>query len=201
MPPKKRYRKKNAKKQKRKYKISRPFGKVYTFRRGYYLGNITASNTVATYGAYNFKLSDLPDYSEFTNLFDEYMISKIVIQFTPNGINAAESVNLTDGWFMMVVDKDDDTTPTTYNTLLQYPNCKIRSYIKPHRLVFYPRVSTAIFNGGVTTAYGSNRRYIDCSSSGVPHYGFKYGIAQAGTVNSVIYNLWVTMTVKCRGLR
>lgn len=201
---KKTYRRKRRiiKRKKRIYKrrIPRPMGAPSRMVRSTYIGTITASNTVATYGAFSFKLSDLPDYTEFTNLFDEYMIYSIRLFFRPNAITSVESTSYNDPWFIYAVDKDDSSAPTTYDTLMQYPGVRITSALRRHTIRFRPRFSIEIYNG-VTSAYGSRVGYIDCANTAVPHYGFKYGIDKVNTANSVIYGLWATYTCYFRGLR
>ncbi len=49
----------------------------YRFVRSAFFATITGSTTVDTLGAFKFTLADLPDYGEFTNLFDQYRISAL----------------------------------------------------------------------------------------------------------------------------
>ena len=44
----------------------------------------TDTGTFKAIGAYDFKLSYLPAYTDFTNLFDQYRIVKVKIEFIPN---------------------------------------------------------------------------------------------------------------------
>lgn len=193
--------KKKAYKRKRAYKkrVPRPLGAPCCIVRSAYYADIQPSASVPTYGSIQFKLSDLPDYSEFTNLFDEYCISRVKIHFRPAALTNLTGTSYNNPWFIYVVDKDDAATPTTYDTLMQYPSVRIRSGVRDHMVSFKPRFSVSIYNG-VSDAYGSRTGYIDCSNAAVPHYGLKWGIAKA-VASTVLYEIWVTYTILLRGVR
>lgn len=178
-----------------------PLGRTSKFIRGCYVGTITSSVSAVTYGSYSFSLADLPSSSEFTNLFDEYKIAKITLQFIPAYVQVNNTVGKISPWFMYCIDKDDVATPSTYTTILQYPSHKVISMTKGFTVSFAPRVATALYNGGVTTAYGSDARFIDTASDAVPHYGFKYGVDLSTDANSYKYNIFAKYTIHVRGVR
>jgi len=193
--------KKKAYKKRRNYKkkVPRPLGAPCRIVRSAYFGVITPNTSIATFGAYSFALSDLPDYSEFTNLFDEYMIAKVTISFRPQFQNMVSTAGQKDPYFMYVVDKDDSAAATNINTLLQYPAVRITSSTRSHFITFKPRFAAPIFNG-VTDAYGSRTGYLDCSNAAVPHYGFKWAIDSAPTT-TISYIVWVKYVIMLRGVR
>lgn len=167
-----------------------------------YLTSIVTS-TLQSYGALSFKLSDLPATSDFVNLFDEYMITKIKLQFIPTNATAQLPAITTYStpWFMIVVDHDDSTVPTTYDTLLQYPRCKIVSMTRGFNLTFTPKSAKMIYQSAVATAYGTNKSYIDMANPDVPHYGIKYALAATSYISQFSYTIFAEYTFMCKGVR
>lgn len=202
MPIKKRYYRRRRKivKRKRKMPLFRPLGRNTVVTRGVFLGNLTSS-TVPTFSSYQFALSDLPNNSEFTNLFDEYRILKVSIMFIPYLISTNTSANNPVPIFAYVVDKDDAGTPSSLNDLLQYPACKVQSVLRRASVKFVPRISAAVYGGPATTSYGSKVMWLDCSNSGVPHYGLKVhiGSTTAGAVFG--HQIYAKYTIGLRGVR
>lgn len=141
---------------------------------------LTGSDAVPDqYGACTFSLGDVPSYSEFTALFDQYKIAGVsyrwVISRDPMVATTKNYPRLT--W---VHDYDDDATPSA-TSLPQYP--KMREfwftdnrqatkwrYIRPARSALEYETATA-------TAYRPQwKGFIDAASSDSKHYCLKFGI-------------------------
>lgn len=140
-----------------------------------------------------------PDYAEFTSLFDQWCIEKVEVNFFPSYSNAGMSSN---GLLMLpsivhAVD-DDDSTAATNLQLQQYGTAKYtqllnnsQGVVSPLR-VFRPKPALAVYQTGVTFAYGEMTRgpkWIDVAYPTVPHYGFKAALdpsTATGTANSVM---------------
>jgi len=184
----------------RKTAISRPLGRTHKFVRSRWVGNLSSQSLVNTYGAYQFKLSDLPNYAEFTALFDEYMIYSVKLVFMPTAqtVNTGSSVLVP--WAITVVDTDDNNTPSTYEELLEYPAARITTMSKKIVKRIYPRQAVALYNGGVTNGYGSRRGYVDCANYSVNHYGLKYAIGYSNVAGAYSYSVFATYTIICRGV-
>lgn len=54
---------------------------IHNFKRTFQLANYDPVGAGVQYRALSFKLSDLPNYTEFTTLFDVYAIRKVVCKF------------------------------------------------------------------------------------------------------------------------
>ena len=57
--------------------------KVYSFKRMTTLSDISVTSASAFSGAFEFRLQDLPSVTDFTNLFDQYMITWIKVELVP----------------------------------------------------------------------------------------------------------------------
>lgn len=185
----------------RRYKITRPIGRSHVFVRAAFFSTITSAAAVPVFGGYQFALTDLPNSSEFTNLFDEYMIAKVSVMFMPNKLTLNTNTAITTPYFLTVIDKDDAATPSSVNDLVQYPNCRFTSGNKRLVLTFKPRHTFNLYNGGVTDGYATRQGFIDCSNAGVPHYGVKFALEQSATASAYQYAVWVRYTIICRGVR
>ena len=60
------------------------FGRVFNFRRTVDVANIATNTNLSFKGfAYSFKLSDVPSFSEFSNLFNEIRLMGVALTFYP----------------------------------------------------------------------------------------------------------------------
>lgn len=152
----------------------------YNFKRTCELANIqTTAQVTPTVFAYQFKLSDLPNITEFTSLFDQYRIRAVKLTFYPPS-NTAWTSNVTSmpiGEFYTVLDFDDAGAPTDVNYLNQYQTLKRTYFNRPHSRYFYPRAAQSgmYSTGGVTTGYRSvpNKEWFDCGYPDILYYGLK----------------------------
>jgi len=145
----------------------------------------------------NFKLADLPNYTEFTALFDAYQINAVKISIVPlfNSGDPGQVSNSGNNYYSIphlasVVDIDGAVSPPgDQATLLQYNNCKLRRLTKPTTIyIKNPRVADAEYQNGVLSGYGEGqkKKWIDCSSPSVQHYGARWWM---DTLNSTGYGL------------
>ena len=136
----------------------------------------TDTGTFKAIGAYDFKLSYLPAYTDFTNLFDQYRIVKVKIEFIPNltGNGAPGNPGLY-SIFHMAVDHTDVGTPANTAEILQYDQHRTVQPFKPFSMTFKPAPSAQYFNTLTSSGYGPRAgAWIDGSSPAIAHYGLKY---------------------------
>ena len=113
--------------------------RVHHFKRTVALSQINSSNTGLVAGGLAFTLGQLPNFSEFTGLYDMYRINKIAIKFVPAynsssvGVVAEYAPN-----FHTVIDATDASTPGSLNDLLQYGNHRMTCGTQTHLRVFTP---------------------------------------------------------------
>lgn len=163
----------------------------------------------ATGAAYSWTLSAIPSVSEFTSLYDQYRIRKIVMTFYPrynsHGSNDYTATFTQIPSWVSAIDLDDSTTPTSANELLQYPGAKLHPWNRPFKRVIYPRSAMAMYSGAFTS-YGSapGKQWLDCASDGILYYGLKMYTTTYSSANngdSPAWDVKIDYYVQFRGMR
>lgn len=175
-------------------------GQIYRFKRKRHDSAIITYNAVATesHGAFKFKLSDLPSYTEFTSLFDKYRITGIRAYFMPRA-NIVNQSNLTSSFteippIITVVDYDDASGTDTYTQLEQYENAKVHYEFKPFSVYFKPMIAVAAYQGAFTGYSSSRKMWIDAASPDVEYYSLKWASLPYSAGNSTtVYPAWDIM--------
>lgn len=155
-----------------------------------------------------FKLNDLPNYQEFTNLFDEYRIDRVDLKFV-FGANAMQlqtvPANTVAGLVPIVtaIDYDDANPCTAMSQLFEYESAKIHRMGDIFTVSLRPKISTAAYGGGVFTSYTNQRGiWIDNASPSVAHFGVKACIQTslygAGANTNQTLEVFATYHIKCR---
>lgn len=149
--------------------------KVYTFSRKFRLGAVAASSVTGASGGYSFSLSQLPNASDFTNLFDQYRLAQITVTFAPNYVQANIPV-------YTCFDYDDASTPPSLLTLFEKETCRVSTSDQIIERSFTPRVLREVYATVATSGYETAiHPWIDSVNDTIPHYGFKYFIAPLPT--------------------
>lgn len=151
-----------------------------------------------------FALSDLPDSTEFTLLFDAYVIKKIRLKITCYNTSSQFGISPSgfNGLLMHHVSDYDDNTPfaaseSGINAMREYQTYKLNNLVDTKKSVFtyniVPAVALAAYGGSVFTSYARKKnQWIDCQSPGVPHYGKKI-IFEMSTPTSAAYEAKMKM--------
>lgn len=169
-------------------RINRLRQPIHYFKRKVYSQQVIAAST-DSFGiktnalqAFQFALSNVPNNTEFTSLYDQYCIKAVKVQIRPKhssdelitqGGAAFPSGNT--GLLASILDYDDGTNPADLNTMLQYQNFKETRTYQLHTRYFKPKVSDALHRSGTTaSAYSpKSNQWIDCTTADVLHYGIK----------------------------
>lgn len=201
----------------RKRTVNKIRRQVHVFKRSVYIGNITASvsalgvpTPVAT--AYSFALSQLPNVSDFTSLFDQYKLTGVKVTLTPalsEGIASPLAGTASPLGFSRVhsvIDYDDNTAPTSEDQLLEYGSHKSTAPFQTHSRYIKPKLLQEIYRSSLTTAYSPRANtYLDLTYTDVPHLGMKVWISapntNAGTAQSITYKVYQTMYFTCKNVR
>lgn len=201
----------------------------FTSNDGWFYNVIPAGTTSYASLGYAFQLAHLVNYTEFTNLFDQYQIAGLRLEICPayntsdnptnnpvwNGtaITFGQSYSVSVPVIHTVVDFDDasvyNATELGVNNMREFWSyrCKrIDGKNKIAKRYCRPRVlSTNIMAGGATSAGAdSAKRWITGAGNQVSHYGFK---AILETLNpttaemTVYYKIIVTAYMKWRGTK
>ena len=126
----------------------------------------------ATGTAINFKLSDLPNAAEFTQLYDQYQIKGVKLTLIPRYTDV--NVGQTQGNIWSILDYDDSIVPPSLDTLMQYQNLKRTRMNQIHSRYLKPAVAKEVFATGIATTYSmAKNTWLDASNDTVEHYGVK----------------------------
>ena len=130
-----------------------------------------------------FTLDDVSNFTEFTNLFDQYRITGVELEFLYSGQTTATSaaglgISMASmPQLLICTDNDDSNAPVGESTIAEHDTAKtiiMDGRVHKYRVPF-PKVATAVYNGLITTAYGATGgKWLDCSNTAVPHYGVKF---------------------------
>lgn len=173
---------------------------------------ITTPSTANTfsYGAFSYyvALQDLPNYTEFTNLYDQYKIVGVKFRIVPFSVSPATGGAVTSTaaqpscMFHMVVDNDDASKPTAseagISELRQCPGYRsVNPYLYQRKGItryFKPRVATAAYNGAFAGYKSDTFGWCDCGNPGIQGYGLK-GVVE--TISGGAANLlWFKVEAK-----
>lgn len=156
----------------------------------------------------SFTLSALPNYSEFTALFEQYRINGVKLTFVPSADsldinqqqqNSSSAINWTTiPRLYTAIDKDGNGQYASENAILQYGNHRIirnpmrafTIYVK-HPCVQMGTANLVTIVGGAPKA----RQWLDCDNYNVQHWGAVVGGIvpyQGGTTVNMAYQVIAT---------
>jgi hypothetical protein len=141
-------------------------------------------------GGFVFRLSDLPNSTDFTNLFDMYHITKIDIDWIPEYTELTDAAlvsNAVNVRFNSTVDISDANPPLTVDEILQYQAVKSSGITKPHKQSWKP---TFLMGGLVPCSC-----WLPTSNPSERHYAIKYGIPPCGV--AMVFRSRVKIYVEC----
>lgn len=167
---------------------------------GALLRQSSASDVYATWA---FALADIPNISSVGALFDQYRIEEIQFRLrTRNpGVFVANqaSPNYSVATPLLVIDRDDNTAPTTLTELQQYDNCIQIGAQDSIDVIFKPSITPTIFSSGAFSGYAvdeSGKYWLDVANTGIPHYGIKAAIPALVTTTTQRFDWDVTAIYK-----
>lgn len=170
---------------------------IHSYKRRYYVGGLVTSTLGEATLGMSFRLDSLPNYAEFTALYDQYKITGVLLNVTwrSTTLSAIESANTSQTgvpWMLHWVDRDDDSTPT-YAAAQEVS--RVRRYTfdtgkRNCRIFFRPNTLSATYVSAVSTGYSSDfNRWVDVGNTDVKFYGYKLAIHApwAGTGSAPAY--------------
>lgn len=141
------------------------------------------SSASDVFASWAFALADIPNVASIGALFDQYRIDEIQFRLRSRnpGVFVANtaSPNYSTTSPLLVVDRDDNTAPTTLGELQQYDNCQQFSAQDSIDIIFEPSITPSVFSGGAFSGYAvddSGKYWLDVANTSIPHYGLKAGM-------------------------
>lgn len=183
-------------------------GTVHLFKQKVVLvTNVATSATGYNFFARQFALSDLPNSSEYTSLFDSYKFHKIKYQLmsTHQSSNEAGTTNPNDLFGGAVIDPDDVSVVgwVDFSDISQYNDWKPRKVTNSRGIkkYFTPTVNNQI-QATVNATYLATqyKPLLDMASPGIPHLGVKVGLLGTASTTYQIYET-ITYYLECRTKR
>jgi hypothetical protein len=172
----------------------------YTMRKKYQLRNIASVATGFIGYGFNFRLADLPLYTEMQALFDQYRIIAVEVEFVPA---QTESINVTDvvPRIYHTVDFDNATIPPNLDVILDYQRTRMNYMTQYFKRSFKPCSATNVFSTGSAPAYSVVQdQWIDILYPTVEYYGLKVGIDSSGAT-IFTYQPTATVYIELRNVR
>jgi len=130
---------------------------------------------------YSFKLDNVINPTDFTNLYDSYKINKVTL-YLERQINQTNSASLfapSNKRIRVVHDYNDNNLLTNEDQYLEYSNCKSYPAVgnRPITITLYPKINNGVLNagGGVNafTSMSSSKVWLNVDDDEVPHFGLK----------------------------
>lgn len=196
-------------------KVKKTKNKVHTFIRwcdkdSLYPSASGPSSIVETQSdqnlVYTFKLDNLVNVSDFTNLYDVYKINKVTMYLERASTDSGDGSSAPNNKKMCVVWDDDGDALAGEDAYLEYSNCRRYNIVGQGsiKLTLYPKISTPILNvGGATNAFhsiSSSRNWLKIEDDDVPHFGFKIFIpAGVDEVNRELFKVRVKFHMSFKG--
>lgn len=121
-----------------------------------------------------YRLNQLPNSTDFTNLFDMFRIAKIEVEWYPEYTeltDAAPLSNAVNVRFNSAIDPTDGSAPSSVNDLLEYSTLKSTGVTKVHKLSFVPSI---LMSGTPCSCM------VPSSAPATPHYAVKIAVQPTG---------------------
>lgn len=155
--------------------------------------------------AYQFQLSQLPNYNEFTALFDAYRINAVVVRFNPMNTvfkGNTDSNNEDTPTVYAAIDYNNASVPTSADEMKEYANVNVFPMYQSRNFKIRPRLAIPVYRDGVSNAYlQSPKQWVDCTYADVPHYGLRVWIAAGQQRNAFKTTVECTYYMTFRNLK
>lgn len=153
-----------------------------------------------------FRLSDVPGYTDFTNMYDQYRLRAVKLNLLPIGnVSSSNTTGSPTGpagnyaiRCFSAFDSNHDSIGITGATAVQqiqeYQNSKWTPYNRIHKRYFKPKVVFATTAGGTAAANMAGKQpWLQCANPSANHYGLPVVIDDSGwPAGSLLYKIEAT---------
>lgn len=167
---------------------------------------LTIDNASDTQQSWVFKLSDLPNASEFTDLFDSYRINGVRVELKPR-FNSVDVSNAGMAPIYTVIDRNDNAYLTSVDEALQYETCKVHKMTQNIKRYFKPSILSTAYSLNSETTLGLQlwNRWISTSTidggDTIAYLGLKLFTPSNGLANTVVYDVITTYYFQCKAVK
>lgn len=207
---------------KRRMNISRPLtqGKLYKFKRtcqmlphywdgsswSQYSSNVISNSVTAASmsGIFKFRLEDMPNPTDFTQLYEQFKITGVKLLFVPFlGTESSDTNTVRTETMALCIDRganDQAVANPSFNSLLENQDVKLRNSQKPFKLWIGTPTFHQPADGLAQGSYKSG--WLDSeitSSRNVDYHGVKWAFpAQRSEAQSLQFRVFATYYISCR---
>ena len=140
------------------------------------LYDVVNTGITATVIAYNFSLTDIPGYTEFTSMFQTYCIEQVEIWWRPEYTVLSDSApisNAVNVEFSTAIDLVDGSPPVSVDALLEYQSVAHTPIVANH----YRKIHPAYLIDNISPSCA----LISTSTPNTNWYGVKCAVPACGT--------------------
>lgn len=179
-----------------------PTVRVMNYKREFLKAQVGGGGGAA---AMSFKLSDVPNYASFVNMFDQYRIMCVVYKFVPyvtsnSLMSAGDTFN---GYNVVGMDFNDANAPGTQDDVLKLRYHRCFPLTKYFTYKIKPKAEMSFYNTTLTTGYGNASRkiWVDTTNAAIPYYGLKFYYTNASVPISFVGEIYLTYYVQFRNVQ
>lgn len=153
--------------------------------------------------------SEMPNWAEYSAVFDEYRLNAVKVTFMPRYDSVDVSAATPMFYGHSVIDSASTMIPTgTYgsgslNTLMENSGVRTRSLSKPFSIYYRPKIAMQAF-GGATNVYQTTPKFLKTNDTSVDYRGFHMylqGNQFSASGSNVKLDVFVTYYVTFRNTR
>lgn len=195
-------------------------GKVYSFKRtcqmlphywdgsawSQYSANVISNSVTAASisGIFKFRLEDMPNATDFTQLYEQFKITGVKLMFIPFlGTESSDTATLRTETMALAIDRganDQAVVNPSFNSLLENQDVKLRNSQRPFKLWIGTPTFHTPADGLAQGAYKSG--WLDSeivSARNVDYHGVKWAFPASRTeAQSLQFRVFATYYIKCR---
>lgn len=176
--------------------------RVHHFKRTFRLPQLNFSVGSTLMYAEQFDIGQLPQFTDFANLFEVYKVNAIKYELVPCQTGSDLNPTATTLFLpniLSVVDYTDATPPTGINELMQYTNLRRTKITRRHSRYFVPKVNNDVNGIAIANVKPTWMGF----GAGIPMYGVKWGLDQPvnTAVNGFGIDRYVTFYFSCKNVK
>lgn len=151
---------------------------VQYFKRTDYIEKWQLVPNGANNYVYQFSLAQVPNATDFTNLYDAYQIKAVKLSIIPRSTEAEISTTAYSYQIHSVLDYDDGTPLTSLNDYVQFESYKTTNPFRQHNRYLVPAMEQGVLNTGgvIVPAVQKKRQWLDTQFATIPHNSVKIHI-------------------------
>ena len=190
-----------------RFRYSAPMGRKTAFpmstlvtKRTIAYGGIGPSSLISSVPT----LSDFPNYTEFTALFDAYRIRRLTYSFYPSRGNIGAADGSTGPQPVVetlttAIDFNDNVAPANQAELLEYGTCQQHFMDRPRKVSFVPKIKmggTDIVTPSIVPVIESSPMFLSTDQAKIGHYGLKWAFSPTLQQSDTIINVYIEAEIE-----